>query len=163
MAAASACGIARRHQEARLAIDDDLGNAADGGRDDRLAAGHRVEQRGAQPFGDRAHHEDVERLVQRQDVGPKPGQDDVLLEMVVPDLLLERGLQLSFAGDDEARVGLLRQEPRGRVDQVPLALVRHQRRDVADERGVVRQPQLLVQLGRRRRRHPRRGRCLRGR
>jgi hypothetical protein len=39
------------------------------------------------------------------------------------------------------------------VDQVPLPLVRHQRRDIADNRRAVREKQRLVQVHRRRRRN----------
>ena len=64
----------------------------------------------------------------------KPGQQHVLLEMVLADLPLELLAQLAFAEDDEPRVGhLLHDEMRG-LDQVALALVRHQRGDVADDR-----------------------------
>ena len=73
--------VARRHEDARPAVLHDFRDPAGGGRDDRLAARHRVEQRGAEPLGDRAHHEDVERLVHRQHVRPEAGEEDVLLEV----------------------------------------------------------------------------------
>ena len=62
------------------------------------------------------------------------------------DLVLERRPQLALAGDDEARVGHLADDQRGGLDRVALALVRHQRGDVADDRRAVRQPEFLVQL-----------------
>jgi hypothetical protein len=86
----AAFGVARRHEQAGLAVGDDLRDAARGVATIGLAAGHRVEQRRAQPLGDRAHHEDVEGLEQRQHVGPEAGEQHVLLEVQVLDLLLER-------------------------------------------------------------------------
>ena len=71
------------------------------------------------------------------------------------------GAQLPFAGDHEPRVRHLAHDERRRLDQVPLALVRHQRGDVADDRRAVRQPELLVQLRGRRPRRRARDRCLR--
>ena len=91
----------------------------------------------------------------------KPGQQHVLLEMVLVDLLLEALAQLAFAEDDEARVGhLLHHEVRG-VDQMALPFVRHERRDVADDRRAVRQPERLVHVDRAARRRRARRRCLR--
>ena len=66
-------------------------------------------------FGDRAHHEDVECLVQREDVGAEAGEQHVLLETMLLDLPLERRPQLAFAGDDEARVGHLADDERRRL------------------------------------------------
>ena len=81
----------------------------------------------------------------------KPGQQHVLLEMVLVHLLLQVFAQLAFAEDDEAGIGnLLHDEMRG-VDQVALALVRHERGDVADDRRLMRQPERLVDVDRRRR------------
>ena len=103
-------------------------------RDDRPRAGHRVEQRRAEPFGHRAHREQIESLDAAEHVGAEAGQQHVLLEMVLVHLLFEVLAQLAFAEDDEARVGhLLHDEMRG-VDQVALSLVRHERGDVADDR-----------------------------
>ncbi len=78
--------------------------------------------------------EQVEPLDAAEDVGAEAGQQHVLLEMVVVHLPLELLAQLAFAEDDEARVGHLLDDEVRRLDQIPLALVRHQRRDVADDR-----------------------------
>ena len=72
-----------------------------------LRAGHRVEERRAEPFGDRAHHEQVEPLDAAEDVGAEARQQHVLLEVVLVDLPLEVLAQLALAEDDEARVGHL--------------------------------------------------------
>ena len=42
--------------------------------------------------------------------------------------------------------GTSRDDERGRIDEVPLSLVRHERRDVADDRRAVRQPELGVRI-----------------
>ena len=47
------------------------------------AHGHRVEQRRAETLGDRAHHEEIEALEQREHVGAEAGQQHVLLEVVL--------------------------------------------------------------------------------
>ena len=67
----------------------------------------------------------------------KPGQQHVLLEMMLVDLLLEMLAQLAFAEDHESRVGDLLHDEVRRVDEMPLAFVRHERGDVADDRRVV--------------------------
>ena len=51
--------------------------------------------------------EEVEGLDAAEDVGPEPGQEHVLLEVMLPDLPFELLAQLAFADDDEARVGHL--------------------------------------------------------
>ena len=101
-----------------------------------FGARHRVEQRRAEAFGDRAHHEQVEALDAAEDVGPEPGQQHVLFEVVVADLPLELLAQLAFAEDDEPRVGNLADDEVRGLDEMPLALVRHERGDVADDRRV---------------------------
>jgi outer membrane immunogenic protein len=121
-------------KKARLAVGDNLRDAAGAGGDNRSPARHRVEQRGAEPFGHRAHHEQIEALDAPEHVGPEARQQDVLLEVMFAHLLLEVLAQLTLAEDHEARVGnLLHHEVRG-VDQVPLSFVRHQRGDVAHHR-----------------------------
>ncbi len=98
------------------------------------AARHRVEQRRAEAFGHRAHREQVEALDAAEHVGAEAGQQHVLLEVVLVDLLLEMLAQLAFAEDDETRVGQLLHHEVRRLDQVALPFVRHQRGDVADDR-----------------------------
>ena len=91
--------------------------------------------------------EDVEGLVEREDVGPEAGEEDMLLEAPLLDLPLERRSQLALAGDDKARVGDFADDERRGLDEVALTLVRHQRGDVADERGLMGKEQLFVKVG----------------
>ena len=141
--------IARRHEKAGLSVYHHLRDAARLGGDDRFAGRHRVDEGGAKPFGHRAHDENVESLVKREHVGPEAREQHVLFEMVVLDLALERGSQFAFTRDDEPRVRYLRQhQPRG-LDQMALSLVRHERGHVADDRRLVRQPEILVEVRRR--------------
>ena len=108
-----------------------------------LRARHRVEQRRAEAFGDRAHHEQVEALDAAEHVGAESRQQHVLLEVILAHLTLEVLAQLAFAEDDEPRVRhLAHDEVRG-LDEMALALVRHERGDVADDRragGAARTP-----------------------
>ena len=106
--------------------------------------------------------EQVEALDAAEDVGAESRQQHVLLEVVLAHLALEVLAQLALAENDEPRVGhLLDDQVRG-LDEVPLALVRHERRDVADDRRVMRQPERLVHVDRRRRQRRARRRCPRG-
>ena len=70
----------------------------------------------------------------------------MLLEVTFAHQVFEVLAQFAFAEDNEAGVrNLLHDEMRG-FDEVALTLVRHQRRDVADQRGAVRQPQRRVHV-----------------
>ena len=82
--------IARRHQEAGLAVHHHLGNAA--GRRGTAAFDAAIASTSAvhMPSLDRAHREDVEALRQLEDVGAEAGEEHVPLEMLVLDLLLQR-------------------------------------------------------------------------
>ena len=53
--------IARRHEQPRLAVDDELRRPADARRDDRQARGHRLEDRERRALGAAREHEDVGR------------------------------------------------------------------------------------------------------
>ena len=96
------------------------------------------------PFDDRADREHVEALGQLERIGPEAGEEHVPLEMLVVDLPLERLAQFAVADDHEPRVGHLAHDERRRLDQVVVALVRHQRRHVADDRRVRRQVELAA-------------------
>ena len=63
----------------------------------------------------------------------------MVAEAEVLDLSFQRLAQFAVAEDDESRVGQQAHDARGGGDQMLLALVRDQRRDVADERRVVRE------------------------
>ena len=71
------------------------------------------------------------------------------LEVLVPDLILERLAELSIPDDHEARVGHLAHRNRRGVDQVVLAFVRHQRRNIADDGHLHRQVERGTNVGRR--------------
>ena len=123
------------------------------GRDDRLRARHGVEQRRAEPLGDRAHHEQVEPLDTAENVDPESRQQDVFLEMVFAHQTFEVFAQFAFAEDHEPDIGqLLHDEMRG-FDQMPLALVRHQRADIPDHRRVMRKKESFVNVDGRRGQH----------
>ena len=116
--------IAGRHEDPGLSVLHHFRHPAGRGCHDRLAAGHRVEQRGAEPFGHRAHDEDVERLVHRQHVGAEADEEDVLLEAPLLDLALERLAQLSLAGDHECCVGNRGSHTGGRMQEHRVILNR---------------------------------------
>ena len=71
------------------------------------------------------------------------------LESEPGDLRGQGVTELAGPDDDEPRVRNFRHDARRGVEQVLLALVRHQRRDVADDRRAVRQPELPVHVERR--------------
>ncbi len=77
----------------------------------------------------------------------------MLLETVLLDLPLERRPQLALARDHEARVRDFAHDERGGFDEVSLTFVRHQGGDIADERRLMGEEQLFVQVDGRRRRH----------
>ncbi len=56
------------------------------------------------------------------------------LEVFVTDVLLECVPQFAVADDHESRIGDLTHRERRRIDQIVLSLVRHQGRNVADDR-----------------------------
>ena len=142
--------VAWRHEQSVHVVFDDFGNAACRGRDDGACARHRVEERRAEPFGDRAHDEEVEALDAADDVGTESWQQHVLLQIAVAHEMLEVLAQLAFAEHDEARVGNFLDDEVGRFYQVALPFVRHERGDVADHRRAMRQPERLVHVHRRR-------------
>ena len=71
----------------------------------------------------------------------------LVLALGAGSLAFQRWPQLAFAGDHETRIrDLADNELRG-LDQVTLTLVWHERGDVAHDRGMMRQPEILVNLG----------------
>ncbi len=95
----------RGDEQARVAVADRFGDAARARGDDRPGAGHRFENRGAEAFGDRAHHEQVERLQQSERVGAKAAQEHMALEAEIVNLPLQRLPQFAVAHDEKPRVG----------------------------------------------------------
>ena len=103
--------------------------------DDGLRGRHRVEDRRAEPLGERTHHEQVEALEQREDVGPEPDQADVVLEAEVLDLAAaaRAAVRLRRRSGSACRAGPAR--PRGRRRRGSAALcAATSARDVADDR-----------------------------
>ena len=58
----------------------------------------------------------------------------MLFEMMLADLALEGVAQLALAENHEPRVGNFADDQMRGVDEMALALVRHERRDIADDR-----------------------------
>jgi len=75
----------------------------------------------------------------------------MFFQVRVADLPLERLPQVAFAENQEPRVGHVLDDERRGVDEMPLAFMRHEGRDVADDRRAVREPERLVDVHRRRR------------
>jgi len=142
--------IARRHEKAVFAVDDDFRNTTRAGRGDRARARHRVEKRGAQAFGHRAQHEKIEPLDTAEHVGSESWQQHMLFQMVLANLPLERLSQLAFAQNNEACVGHLADNQVRGFDEMPLAFMRDERRDIADDGRLVREPERFVHVDRRR-------------
>src|SRR3954469_8046980 len=90
------CGIARLDKKTGDAILDDFGDAAGASGDDWTRAGHRVEERRAETFGDGAHDEQIEPLETAEDIDPEARQQHVLLEVMLPHLPLEVVAQIAF-------------------------------------------------------------------
>jgi len=145
--------IARRHQEPGPALVHDFRHATRPCGDDRLRAGHRVQERCAEPLGHRAHDEQIEALEATKDVSAEAGQQHVFFEVVLAHLPLELLAELAFTQDDEARVRHLPDDELRGLDQVTVPFVRHQRGDVADDRRAVGQPEGLVDVDGRGRQH----------
>ena len=74
----------------------------------------------------------------------------MFLEMQTLDLPLEGSFQLALADDQKARVRDALQHEGRRVDEVALPFVWDERCHIADNRRLVREPELLVHVQRRR-------------
>jgi hypothetical protein len=115
--------VARRHEQAGLAVEHDLRRPADGRRDDRPALGHRLERRQRQPLGPRRERDDVRAGEERARVVAVAGEEDAAahaeplrLEL---ELALEGAVPLEVPADQhEPRP----RQPRQRPDQLALAL-----------------------------------------
>ena len=70
--------ILRRAEPAVLAVDDEVEQPADGGGDQRHAAGQRLDRREAERFEMRRLHDEVGRLDQRRDVGQRADEADAV-------------------------------------------------------------------------------------
>ena len=123
MAVAIARVIARRHEQAGDASSTTSGMPPASVATIGFAAGHRVEQRGAEPFGDRAHDEQ-DRTPLMQPTARRSGSRAAgrAFRGVVAHLFLELLAQLAFAEDHEPRIGDLAHDQVRRLDEVPLPL-----------------------------------------
>ena len=126
--------VANRHQESRFAIDHDFWNRPCVGRHGGFRRGHCIHEGRTHSFTGRADREQIESLRQLHGVIAEPGEKHVAFEMLVANVLFECRSQLTIADDDESRVWDLTHRNRGGVDQMMLTLVRHERRDVPDDR-----------------------------
>ena len=145
--------IAWRDQQTRFAVHDDLWNASGTRGHYRALAHHRIEERGSKPLRHRAHDVDIEALQQREGVGTKPGEQHVLLEVVLLDLVPQLRFELTLTEDREASVRHAVEHRSRRLDEVALTLVRDQRGDVADHGSIRWQPELGPDVKRRERFH----------
>ena len=82
--------VANRDQIPGLAVDHHFGNRPAAVATAGFRGRHRVDECRARAFDGRAHHEQVESLRQLQRVVTEAGQKHVALEVLVPDLILER-------------------------------------------------------------------------
>jgi hypothetical protein len=83
--------IARWYEQACLAFDDELGNAADLGRDDRQAGLHGFENRKGKAFGASGEDEDRGGAEERPNVTPLSEQSDRRVDSPPPYFILYRG------------------------------------------------------------------------
>ena len=81
---------------------------------------------------------------------PADGAEVMLLEMPIFDQPFERRPQFALSSNDESRVRYFSDDERRRFDEVPLSFVGNERGDVADDRGLMREKQLFVQVRSRR-------------
>ena len=102
------------------------------GRDDRLPHRQRLEHGQRRAFPQRREHHEVERRQRRGDVARKPANTNRSPRPSARACASSSRLQLAFADDEEARVGMRCDDRRRRLDQVLVALRRHQPRDRAD-------------------------------
>src|SRR5262249_25122383 len=101
-----------------------------------------------QTFGHRAHDEEVETLQAPEDVSSKSRKQDVLFEVVFPNLTLERLAQLAFAKNHEADVRHLLYHQSCGFDDVPLSLAGNERGQIAHPRRVARELEFLMHVNR---------------
>ena len=104
--------VTRFDEKAGLALDDELGDAADMGSDHRQSGGHRLEHRDRQTFRGAREHEDVRAGEQLPDVLAFSEQDHALAD---PERF-DRGFQLGSIGsvaDDRGIEGVPRQQREG--------------------------------------------------
>ena len=101
MASASAAGSRGRDEEARLAVGDQLGIAADPRGDHRLARGHGLHDGVRHALLHRGQDGDVAGGEQPRHIPPRPGEDHATAEPERLRLALQVGLQAAPADHEE--------------------------------------------------------------
>ena len=122
------------HDRGIDAIAEDFAQPVGVGRHDRLAHRQRLERRQWRALPERREHHQVERGQDACHVALEAEEVDAIGDTQVARLRLELGLQFTLAGDVHVRVGHLIDDRTHRVDEVLIALRRHQSCDRADRR-----------------------------
>ena len=124
-------------EDAGLSVDDELGRSADARRDDGSSRRQRLEDHAAQRVGNhRRHDDDLGQRVERQDV--------TVGQRIEPSHVRVRRVELSFADEQEERVGKLTDDPRHRRDEVGRPLTGRELPDVEDDPAAP-QPETVAQ------------------
>src|SRR5207245_391332 len=125
-------------QEARLAVDDGLGQGAHPPCDDRTPGRHRLERRATRLVGARGHERETVRRAEdeREVTIAVAGEDDLVHESELGDELLEVAARLAFAHEEEPRRGQLPEEQPKTLEQEVVAAVRSEPGDRDDHRRV---------------------------
>ncbi len=111
IAAASAVGVVRRHEQAGHAVLDHLGDPADVRRDDRPRQRHRLEDRQALRLAVGRQDGDVERGGHRRHVVAAAGEHDPMGDPQLARLRLERVAPAALADDQQIGVRAPRAGP----------------------------------------------------
>ncbi len=153
IASASARGVGGRNDEPVPLVRDHLGEPAYPGHDRRLPERHRLQQRDRQPLLERGQHEHVEGRGDPQGVLPVAGEHHGTVQAELACLRPERPLFRALADEHEARLRHGASDERRRMQEMLMTLVPLQVPDRADDRGTVRDTELLQDAVRRL--HPR--------
>ena len=121
----------RLNQPIRIGLGDHQGVAAIGqhiqqavgiGRDNGLPHRQRLKHGERRAFPQRGKHHDVEGRERGRDVAGKACEHELVTQAQCLRLRLELRLQLTFADDEDARVGMTGQHLRCGGDQILIAL-----------------------------------------
>ena len=116
--------VAGRDDEARLAVGDDLGQAADVARDHRPAALHRLQRDHAEALAERRDDDGSRGLDRALDRRDEPQEANRLREAELVRVRLERGLERPLSRDVEHEVGDAAAGLRERAQEDEMALDR---------------------------------------
>jgi hypothetical protein len=140
----------RRHQNPRLAVEHDLGNAADGGGDHDLGHRHRLDQYAAEALALRRQDEHVAEGQHLRDVVAPSREVHLRLEAEPSRVGNELALELAVADEDPVHSGLRPLDSRGGVQKVPVALLGDEAPDRQCDRRRRRYPEDRAERARRR-------------